>query len=137
MIVGLSIVLFIYQALHSAGVLPHPQMLPIGQSGGDPNMPIGQSGGMSGMSIGQSGGGGAPNMSVAHSFIQPVTMATQVSPSVLQQYSQVNVSLASQSLASIWCLSPTCTQNLSSAGHIPRETILIYKHSTSGLEVFV
>lgn len=102
MIVGLSIVLFIYQALQSAGVLSHPQMLPIGQSGGDPNMPIGQSGGMSGMSIGQSGGGGAPNMSVAHSFIQPVTMATQVSPSVLQQYSQVNVSLASQSLA--FCL---------------------------------
>ncbi|XP_062397232.1 serine/threonine-protein kinase WNK3 isoform X2 [Sardina pilchardus] len=74
-------------AVQSAGVLSHPQMLPIGQSGGDPNMPIGQSGGMSGMSIGQSGGG-APNMPVAHSFIQPVTMATQVSSSVLQQYPQ-------------------------------------------------
>lgn len=79
-------------------------------------MPIGQSGGMSGMSIGQSGGG-APNMPMAHSFIQPVTMATQVSPSVLQQYSQVNVSLMSSVWLSIWCLSPTCTQNHSFAGH--------------------
>ncbi|KAI4874368.1 hypothetical protein NFI96_017464 [Prochilodus magdalenae] len=73
--------------VQSAGVVPHPQMVPIGQSGGVPNVPIGQSGGTSGMSIGQSGGG-ASNIPVAQTFIQPVAMATQVSSGVPQQYSQ-------------------------------------------------
>ena len=63
----------------------HPGMLPIGQSGGVPNVPIGQSGGISGLSIGQSGGA-----SLGQTFIQPASMATQVLPSVTQQYSQVN-----------------------------------------------
>lgn len=57
-------------------------------------MPIGQNGGMSGLSIGQSSGGG-PNIPVAQTFIQPVTMASQVPLSVPQQYSQVIVSLVS------------------------------------------
>ncbi|XP_017549774.1 serine/threonine-protein kinase WNK1 isoform X1 [Pygocentrus nattereri] len=73
--------------VQSAGVVPHPQMVPIGQSGGVPNVPIGLSGGTSGMSIGQSGGG-APNIPVGQTFIQPVAMATQVSSGVPQQYSQ-------------------------------------------------
>nr|XP_695795.7 serine/threonine-protein kinase WNK3 isoform X2 [Danio rerio] len=59
----------------------HPQLLPIGQSGGVPNVPVGQNGGISGISIGQSGGG-------AQTFIQPVTMASQVPLIVPQQYSQ-------------------------------------------------
>ncbi|ROL46879.1 Serine/threonine-protein kinase WNK3 [Anabarilius grahami] len=62
-----------------AGVISHPQLLPIGQSGGVPNVPVGQNGGMSGISIGQSGGG-APNIPVAQTFIQPVTMASQPLP---------------------------------------------------------
>ncbi|KAI2649723.1 Serine/threonine-protein kinase WNK3 [Labeo rohita] len=70
-----------------AGVMSHPQLLPIGQSGGVPNVPVGQNGGISGISIGQSGGG-APNIPVAQTFIQPVTMASQVPLSVPQQYSQ-------------------------------------------------
>ncbi|XP_051735229.1 serine/threonine-protein kinase WNK1 isoform X3 [Ctenopharyngodon idella] len=70
-----------------AGVISHPQLLAIGQSGGVPNVPVGQNGGMSGISIGQSGGG-APNIPVAQTFIQPVTMASQVPLSVPQQYSQ-------------------------------------------------
>ncbi|XP_043079893.1 serine/threonine-protein kinase WNK3 isoform X6 [Puntigrus tetrazona] len=70
-----------------AGVVSHPQLLPIGQSGGVPNVPVGQNGGISGISIGQSGGG-APNIPVAQTFIQPVTMASQVPLSVPQQYSQ-------------------------------------------------
>ncbi|XP_072512637.1 uncharacterized protein wnk3 isoform X2 [Salminus brasiliensis] len=73
--------------VQSAGVASHPQMVPIGQSGGVPNVPIGQSVGTSGMSIGQSGGGAA-NIPVAQTFIQPVAMATQVSSGVPQQYSQ-------------------------------------------------
>ncbi|XP_056304712.1 serine/threonine-protein kinase WNK3 isoform X3 [Danio aesculapii] len=67
--------------VNGAGVLSHPQLLPIGQSGGVPNVPVGQNGGISGISIGQSGGG-------AQTFIQPVTMASQVPLSVPQQYSQ-------------------------------------------------
>ncbi|XP_066526222.1 serine/threonine-protein kinase WNK1 isoform X2 [Hoplias malabaricus] len=73
--------------VQSAGVASHPQMIPIGQSGGVPNVPIGQSGGTSGMSIGQTCGG-ASNIPVAQAFIQPVAGATQVSSGVLQQYSQ-------------------------------------------------
>ncbi|XP_059397176.1 serine/threonine-protein kinase WNK3-like [Carassius carassius] len=70
-----------------AGVMSHPQLLPIGQSGGVPNVPVGQNGGVSGISMGQSGGG-APNIPVAQTFIQPVTVASQVPLSVPQQYSQ-------------------------------------------------
>ncbi|XP_067228210.1 serine/threonine-protein kinase WNK3 isoform X7 [Chanodichthys erythropterus] len=70
-----------------AGVISLPQLLPIGQGGGVPNVPVGQNGGMSGISIGQSGGG-APNIPVAQTFIQPVTMASQVPLNVPQQYSQ-------------------------------------------------
>ncbi|KAK7132332.1 hypothetical protein R3I93_018779 [Phoxinus phoxinus] len=70
-----------------AGVISHPQLLPIGQSGGVSNVPVGQNGGISGISIGQSGGG-APNIPVAQTFIQPVAMASQVPLSVPQQYSQ-------------------------------------------------
>ncbi|XP_057176217.1 serine/threonine-protein kinase WNK1 isoform X2 [Triplophysa rosa] len=73
--------------VEGAGVVSHPQLLPMGQSGGVQNVPIGQNGGMSGLSIGQSGGGG-PNIPVAQTFIQPVTMASQVPLSVPQQYSQ-------------------------------------------------
>ncbi|KAF4096665.1 serine/threonine-protein kinase WNK3 isoform X6 [Onychostoma macrolepis] len=73
--------------MKGAGVVSHPQLLPIGQSGGVPNVPVGQNGGISGISIGQSGGG-APNIPVAQTFIQPVTMASQVPLSVPQQYSQ-------------------------------------------------
>lgn len=80
--------------MQSAGAVSHPQMLPIGQSGGLPNVPIGQSGGISGVSIGQSGGG-APSIPMSQTFIQPVAMATQVSSGVPQQYSQVIVSLVS------------------------------------------
>lgn len=76
------------------GVVSHPQLLPMGQSGGVQNVPIGQNGGMSGLSIGQSGGGG-PNIPVTQTLIQPVTMASQVPLSVPQQYSQVIVSLVS------------------------------------------
>ncbi|KAM7404690.1 hypothetical protein PAMP_012014 [Pampus punctatissimus] len=67
----------------STGVLAHPQMLPIGESGSVPNVPIGQSISMSSMSVGQSGG--AP---VGQAFLQPTTMVPQVSPSVPQQYFQ-------------------------------------------------
>uniref|UniRef100_A0A3B1JQT3 Si:dkey-151g10.3 n=1 Tax=Astyanax mexicanus TaxID=7994 RepID=A0A3B1JQT3_ASTMX len=74
--------------VQSAGVASHPQMLPIGQNGGVPNVPIGQSVGASGMSISQSGGGGAASIPLAQTFIQPVAMATQVSSGVPQQYSQ-------------------------------------------------
>ncbi|XP_016135551.1 serine/threonine-protein kinase WNK2-like isoform X1 [Sinocyclocheilus grahami] len=70
-----------------AGVMSHPKLLPIGQSGGVPNVPVGQNGGISVISTGQSGGG-APNIPVAQTFIQPVTMASQVPLSVPQQYSQ-------------------------------------------------
>ncbi|XP_056588418.1 serine/threonine-protein kinase WNK1 isoform X3 [Triplophysa dalaica] len=70
-----------------AGVVSHPQLLPMGQSGGVQNVPIGQNGGISSLSIGQSGGGG-PNIPVAQTFIQPVTMVSQVPLSVPQQYSQ-------------------------------------------------
>ncbi|XP_056124106.1 serine/threonine-protein kinase WNK3 isoform X2 [Rhinichthys klamathensis goyatoka] len=70
-----------------AGVISHPQLLPIGQSGGVSNVPVGQNGGISGIYIGQSGGG-APNIPVAQTFIQPVAMASQVPLSVPQQYSQ-------------------------------------------------
>ncbi|XP_051516334.1 serine/threonine-protein kinase WNK3-like isoform X2 [Myxocyprinus asiaticus] len=69
------------------GVVSHPQLLPIGQSGGVPNVPVGQNGGISGISIGQSAGG-APNIPLAQTFIQPVTMTSQVPLSVPQQYSQ-------------------------------------------------
>uniref|UniRef100_A0A8C2HUN8 Serine/threonine-protein kinase WNK3 n=1 Tax=Cyprinus carpio TaxID=7962 RepID=A0A8C2HUN8_CYPCA len=68
-----------------AGVMSHPQQLPI--SGGVPNVPVGQNGGISGISMGQSSGG-APNIPVAQTFIQPVTIASQVPLSVPQQYSQ-------------------------------------------------
>lgn len=93
--------------MKGAGVISHPQLLPIGQSGGVPNVPVGQNGGMSGISIGQSGGG-APNIPVAQTFIQPVTMASQVPLNVPQQYSQVIVSLVSSfavcfSLFSVHC----------------------------------
>ncbi|XP_067302258.1 serine/threonine-protein kinase WNK3 isoform X2 [Pseudorasbora parva] len=71
----------------AAGVISHPQLLSIGQSGGVPNVPIGQNGGISGISIGQSGGG-APNIPVAQTFVQPVTIASQVPLSLPQQYSQ-------------------------------------------------
>lgn len=74
--------------------MSHPQLLPIGQSGGVPNVPVGPNGGISGISVGQSGGG-APNIPVAQTFIQPVTMASQVPLSVPQQYSQVTDSLVS------------------------------------------
>ncbi|XDV46017.1 hypothetical protein PO909_014001 [Leuciscus waleckii] len=70
-----------------AGVISHPQLLPIGQSGGVSNVPVDQNGGIYGISIGQSGGG-APNIPVAQTFIQPVAMASQVPLSVPQQYSQ-------------------------------------------------
>lgn len=73
-----------FLALQSAGVLAHPQMHPIGESGNVPNVPIGQSITMSSMSVGQSGG--AP---VGQTFLQPTTMVSQVSPSVPQQYFQV------------------------------------------------
>ncbi|XP_078144228.1 uncharacterized protein wnk3 isoform X2 [Centroberyx gerrardi] len=85
----------------STGVVAHPQMLPIGQSGGAPNVPIGQSGGISSLSIGQSGG--AP---VGQTFIQPSPMATQISPSVPQQYSQDSPHLSS-------------TERHSSSGSVP------------------
>ncbi|XP_032378102.1 serine/threonine-protein kinase WNK2 isoform X5 [Etheostoma spectabile] len=67
----------------STGTLVHHQMLPIGESGSVPNAPIGHSFSMSSMSIGQSGGG-----SVGQTFLQPITMVTQVSPSLHQQYFQ-------------------------------------------------
>ncbi|XP_008288825.1 serine/threonine-protein kinase WNK2 isoform X2 [Stegastes partitus] len=67
----------------STGTLAHPQMHPIGESGGVPNVPLGQSVSMSSMSIGQSGGG-----PVGQTFLQPTTMVPQVSPSVPQQYFQ-------------------------------------------------
>nr|XP_055044825.1 LOW QUALITY PROTEIN: serine/threonine-protein kinase WNK3 [Misgurnus anguillicaudatus] len=70
-----------------AGVVSHPQLLPVGQSGGVANVLVGQNCGMSGISIGQSGGG-ASNVPVAQTFIHPVTMASQVPLSVPQQYSQ-------------------------------------------------
>ncbi|XP_016139279.1 serine/threonine-protein kinase WNK1-like isoform X2 [Sinocyclocheilus grahami] len=73
--------------VNGAGVISHPQLLPIDQSGGVPNVPVGQNGGISGISMGQSGGG-TPNIPVAQTFIQPVTMASQVPLSVPQQYSQ-------------------------------------------------
>ncbi|XP_062872139.1 serine/threonine-protein kinase WNK1 [Trichomycterus rosablanca] len=69
---------------HSSGVASHPQMIPIGQGGGDPNMPVGQSGQTSGMSTGQSACG-VPNIPVAQPFLQPV--GAQIA-GVLQQYSQ-------------------------------------------------
>ncbi|XP_051962104.1 serine/threonine-protein kinase WNK1 isoform X2 [Xyrauchen texanus] len=69
------------------GVVSHPQLLPIGQSGGILNVPVGQNGGISGISFGQSAGG-APNIPLAQTFIQPVTMTSQVPLSVPQQYSQ-------------------------------------------------
>lgn len=80
--------------MKGAGVVSHPQLLPIGQSGWVPNVPVGQNGGMSGISSGQSGYG-APNIPVAQTFIHPVTLASQVPLSVPQQYSQVIVSLVS------------------------------------------
>ncbi|XP_034732860.1 serine/threonine-protein kinase WNK3 isoform X9 [Etheostoma cragini] len=67
----------------SNGTLVHHQMLPIGESGSVPNAPIGHSFSMSNMSVGQSGGG-----SVGQTFLQPITMVTQVSPSLHQQYFQ-------------------------------------------------
>ncbi|TRY54327.1 hypothetical protein DNTS_021303 [Danionella cerebrum] len=70
-----------------AAVMSHPQLLPIGQNGGVPNVPVGQNGGLSGISISQSGAG-APNIPVAQTFIQPVTVASQVPLNVPQQYSQ-------------------------------------------------
>ncbi|XP_059383867.1 serine/threonine-protein kinase WNK1-like isoform X3 [Carassius carassius] len=70
-----------------AGVMSHPLLLHIGQSGGVPNVPDGQNGGISGIPIGQSGGV-APNIPVAQTFIQPVTMASQVPLNVPQPYSQ-------------------------------------------------
>lgn len=80
--------------MKGAGVVSHSQLLPMGQSGGVQNVPIGQNGGISGLSIGQSGGGG-PNIPVAQTLIQPVTMVSQVPLSVPQQYSQVIVFLVS------------------------------------------
>ncbi|XP_026097683.1 serine/threonine-protein kinase WNK3 isoform X3 [Carassius auratus] len=70
-----------------AGVMSYPLLPHIGQSGGVPNVPIGQNGGISGIPIGQCGGG-APNIPVAQTFIQPVTMASQVPSNVPQPYSQ-------------------------------------------------
>ncbi|XP_065141840.1 uncharacterized protein wnk3 isoform X2 [Paramisgurnus dabryanus] len=70
-----------------AGVVSHPQLLPVGQSRGVANVLVGQNCGMSGISIGQSGGG-ASNVPVAQTFIHPVTIASQVPLSVPQQYSQ-------------------------------------------------
>ncbi|XP_042569152.1 serine/threonine-protein kinase WNK3-like isoform X1 [Cyprinus carpio] len=67
-----------------AGVMSHPQPL---LAEGVPNVPVGQNGGISGISMGQSSGG-APNIPVAQTFIQPVTIASQVPLSVPQQYSQ-------------------------------------------------
>lgn len=70
-------------------------MLPIGQSGGVPNVPIGQSGGISAMCIGQSSGGAPVGQ---QTYVQPVAMATQVSPGVPQQYSQVSDSRSRSTL---------------------------------------
>ncbi|XP_056304714.1 serine/threonine-protein kinase WNK3 isoform X5 [Danio aesculapii] len=84
--------------VNGAGVLSHPQLLPIGQSGGVPNVPVGQNGGISGISIGQSGGG-------AQTFIQPVTMASQVPLSVPQQYSQESLN-QSANRGSLLCSAP-------------------------------
>ncbi|XP_078111073.1 uncharacterized protein wnk3 isoform X3 [Sander vitreus] len=67
----------------STGTLAHHQMLPIGESGSVPNVPIGHSFSMSSMSVGQSGGG-----PVGQTFLQPITMVPQVSPSLPQQYFQ-------------------------------------------------
>ncbi|KAK6303216.1 hypothetical protein J4Q44_G00256700 [Coregonus suidteri] len=69
----------------ASAILAHHEMLPIGQSGGVPNVPIGQSGGISAMSIGQSSGGAPVGQ---QTYAQPVAMATEVSPGVPQQYSQ-------------------------------------------------
>ncbi|KAG9340293.1 hypothetical protein JZ751_021740 [Albula glossodonta] len=62
-------------AVQSTGGVSHPQMLPIGQSGGIPSIPTGQS-------------SGAPVMPVGQSLTQPMTLTTQVSPGVPQQYPQ-------------------------------------------------
>ncbi|XP_030590196.1 uncharacterized protein wnk3 isoform X2 [Archocentrus centrarchus] len=67
----------------TTGALPHPQMLPIGESGSVPSIPLGQSVSMTSMSVGQSGGGPA-----AQTFLHTSTMVPQVSPSVPQQYFQ-------------------------------------------------
>ncbi|CAB1336749.1 unnamed protein product [Coregonus sp. 'balchen'] len=71
--------------ISNEAILAHHEMLPIGQSGGVPNVPIGQSGGISAMSIGQSSGGAPVGQ---QTYAQPVAMATEVSPGVPQQYSQ-------------------------------------------------
>ncbi|KAI1892201.1 hypothetical protein AGOR_G00130880 [Albula goreensis] len=65
-------------AVQSTGGVSHPQMLPIGQSGGIPSIPTGQS-------------SGAPVMPVGQSLTQPVTLTTQVSPGVPQQYPQTHL----------------------------------------------
>ncbi|KAJ8362798.1 hypothetical protein SKAU_G00116290 [Synaphobranchus kaupii] len=58
--------------VQSTGGVAHPQMLPLGQSGG---IPTGQS-------------GGAPVVPIGQSLTQPVILAAQVSPGVPQQYPQ-------------------------------------------------
>ncbi|XP_074537002.1 uncharacterized protein wnk3 isoform X6 [Halichoeres trimaculatus] len=70
-------------AAASTSALAHPQMHPIGEGGSVSNVPMGQSASMSSMSIGHSGGG-----PVGQTFLQPVTMVPQVSPSVPPQYYQ-------------------------------------------------
>ncbi|KAG7471842.1 hypothetical protein MATL_G00102330 [Megalops atlanticus] len=65
-------------AVQSVGSISHPQMLPVGQSGGVHNVPVGQSSGIPSIAPGQ----------IGQSLTQPVAMMTQVSPGLPQQYSQ-------------------------------------------------
>lgn len=79
-------ILTIFLTQQTTGALPHPQMLPIGESGSVPSIPLGQSVSMTSMSVGQSGGG-----PVAQTFLQSSNVVPQVSPSVPQQYFQVKM----------------------------------------------
>ncbi|KAM6982632.1 serine/threonine-protein kinase WNK3 isoform 6-T6 [Tautogolabrus adspersus] len=88
-------------AASSTGALAHTHMHPIGESGSVSSVPIGQSVSISSMSIGHSGGG-----PVGQTFLQPVTMVPQVSPSVPQQYYQDGPYLSS-------------TEHHSSLGSVP------------------
>lgn len=87
--------------LQGPGVVAHPQMPPIVESGNVPNVPLAQSVSMSTMSIGQSGGG-----PVAQAFVQP--MVPQVSQRAPQQYLQVKrvtVLTWFKSTSHIWLIS--------------------------------
>ncbi|KAA0707112.1 Serine/threonine-protein kinase WNK3 [Triplophysa tibetana] len=89
-------------------------------SGGIQNVPIGQNGGIPGLSIGQSGGGG-PYIPVAQTFIQPVTMASQVPLSVPQQYSQSQSyipSVTPQAPIAVLTSSVPAGEPIASAGNI-------------------